>query len=432
LGEVPEGPKSFQHQYDVRVDLNKTKAYLEKARNELQAEKNKITHLRSSIAAELQQKMEAGSSAMLANLLRDQGETLALKARVEARERDLEHRAEQIYHLEVYLVKGQKKLLDTLEEHSGRPWSETQVGLAKTQAELEVKKTLADIEGKLATQSEGLRLRQAAQEMREQQHEQLIHKVIEAEVSEKAVPFDKVDNIAMGAYNTGFAAGKEDSRKEFAKKNNDIAEDEYNDGFAAGKEAGRKEAQEEAHQKGFLEGYGACHRTQTSLYNMRAGRIDFLFDPAHPHNIHNISAQISKFELKAEEAAATAPKLQDKNPVMNSNGKDPVTNSETRQLPNDKPATNGRMNAHAEYHGSTLSVPEFNPLFMNARANIEKKPAGNARFNSYVDKDPITQGHAIVNAPNFVQKPREEPVRQEPVRQEQVRQEQVRQEQVRK
>jgi hypothetical protein len=389
------------------------KASLEKARSELQAEKNKNAHLRSNIAAELQQKMEAGSSAMLANLLRDQGETLALKARLEAKERDLEHRAEKIYHLEVYLAKGQKKLLDTLEEHSGRPWSETQVELAKTQAKLEVWKEQADIEGKLAMKIEGLGLQQAAQKMDEQQYKAGIREVIEAEVSEKAVPFDRVDDIARDAYDDGYSAGKKDSRKKSAKKNNDIAEDEYNDGFAAGKEVGRKEALAEAHQKGFLEGYGACHRTQTSLYNLRAGRIphdspelDFLFDPAHPHNLHNIGAQIRKAELEA----ATAPKVQDKKPVANGNGKAPVTNGETRPVPNDKPATNGRVNGHAEYHAGTLSIPEFKPLWMNGRANLENKPAGNGRLSGYVDKVSITQGRAIANVP-AVQKPREEQVR---------------------
>jgi hypothetical protein len=78
------------------------------------------------------------------------------------------------------------------------------------------------------------------------------------------------------------------------------------------------------------------------------------------------------------------------------------------------------VNGHAEYHAGTLSIPEFKPLWMNGRANLENKPAGNGRFSGYVDKDPITQGRAIANVP-AVQKPREEQGRQEQDRQEQIR-----------
>jgi hypothetical protein len=403
------------------MELNRTNALLKKAEKDLEAERNDTVHLRRTIAEELQQKMEASSSVMLANLLRNQGETLALKARVDAKERELQFREKKIFEIEVYLADGQKLLLNSLEEAGDRPASEIQIKHAQRQAKVEVEKTLANIEGSLTIKNEGLKLRQNAQLMREQQYKTLIREVIQAEMSQKAVPTEQVDKIAEGAYNDGFAAGKEASRKDALRKNNDIAEDEYNNGFAAGKEAGRKEVLYKAHQRGFLEGYGACHRTQVALSKVRQGLIpcdspelDFLYDVNHPDNIFNIGELLGRMEKedKIKQASRDGASEHTKTEI-----KQPEQNGKMQHIPEQKPVLNGkmpimngRMNGYIEHH---LSVPEYKPL-ANIGANIEIKPATNGRYNGYIDKDPITSSKPVT-AP---QKPREEPVpvRQEPFR----------------
>ena len=87
------------------------------------------------------------------------------------------------------------------------------------------------------------------------------------------------------------------------EKAEEIAEIEYNNGYGAGKEIGSKEAQEKSRQRGFLEGYGACHRTQITLSKCRQGLIDrdspelnFLYDANHPHNLWNIGELVGRLE----------------------------------------------------------------------------------------------------------------------------------------
>lgn len=309
FNEIPRVPRQYYPQYDHKRDLvdreytARLSAQLMKTKNELDTERHQNTHLRKMIETEQKQKVDTAYSGMLNNLLRDQTEALALKANVEAKERNLDLRENKIQQYEIFLSEGQKQLFYKLGESGDRPMSAVQQEHARRQAELDVRKSLADIEAQYAVKIEGLRLRAAAQEMREQQYKSLIRKSLQAEMNESALSAEKAD---------------------------EIAEIEYNNGFADGKKVGPKETFDDAQKRGFLEGYGACHRAQVTLSNFRKGRIphdspelEFIFDPAHPYNLLGIGMQIGRFEKQAATATATATavagpsKIDGKKAVMN-------------------------------------------------------------------------------------------------------------------
>ncbi|KAI4606101.1 hypothetical protein J4E80_010309 [Alternaria sp. BMP 0032] len=261
-----------------REQIVRLNAQLMKLKNELDAERNKGVRLRKSIEAEQQQKVEAASSVMLTNLLRDQATTLTLKSKVEARERGLDEREQKITQLEVYLTEGQKQLMYALEENGDRPMSAVQIEHARREADLSAQRAMADMNGKLNIKIEALRLREAAQQMREQNWKAIAREQLEAEFADNSITHEKAD---------------------------EVAEEAYNDGFGAGKEAGRKDALKESHQRGFLEGYGACHRTQVTLSKVRQGLIarddpelDFLYDANHPHNLYTIGSLLGRMETE--------------------------------------------------------------------------------------------------------------------------------------
>ena len=283
FNDAPRVPRSHFNSHGSRggdhgdrEQIVRMNAQLMKLKNELDAERNKGVRLRKSIEAEQQQKVEAASSVMLTNLLRDQATTLTLKSKVEARERDLDEREQKITQLEVYLTEGQKQLMYALEENGDRPMSAVQMEHARREAELSAQRAMADMNGKLNIKIEALRLREAAQQMREQNWKAIAREQLEAEFADNSITHEKAD---------------------------EVAEEAYNDGFGAGKEAGRKEALKESHQRGFLEGYGACHRTQVTLSRFRQGLIarddpelDFLYDANHPHNLYTIGSLLGRME----------------------------------------------------------------------------------------------------------------------------------------
>lgn len=251
-------------------------AQLMKVQNDLSAERQKNANLCKSIEAEQQQKIEAAFSSMVSSLLCKQIEVHTLAAKNEERERDFDFRDKKIKQLEVYLCEGQKQIKYELDDRGIRPMEEVDREYIRRNAELSVRKNMADMESKITARVERVRIREAAQKLREVQYRALIRDSIESELRANSVTKDKVD---------------------------EIAELEYNRGFAAGKASGRAETIEEARQKGFLEGYGACHRAQVAVSDMRAGRLrhdsvelDFLFDPGHLHNPYNIGVQLSRLE----------------------------------------------------------------------------------------------------------------------------------------
>lgn len=270
--------QSNTHRHDDgRDQITRLNAQIMKVKNELESECRKNVHMRKMIETELQKKMEAGFSGMLANLLHDQAEALVLKATFEAKQQDLLNRENQIEQLEVFLAEGQKQLYFDLEDKGIRAMDSVDREHIRREAELMVEKSYTDIEGKLKLQMECLGLREAAQEMREQQYKVLIRTSVESEVHDNMLSQEKAD---------------------------EIAELEYNRGYGAGREIGCKDSDEKSKKMGFLEGYAACHRTQTALDNVRHGRIardnpelDFLFDTGHPDNMFNRGMQIGKLSL---------------------------------------------------------------------------------------------------------------------------------------
>ncbi|CAN9412131.1 unnamed protein product [Alternaria alternata] len=281
FNEGPRASRSHYMSYQPRGDhmdreqFARVSAQLTKIKHELDVERNKNWRLRTTIEAEQQQKVEAASSKMLTNLLREQAEALTLKAKVEARERELDFREQRISQQEVYLSEGQKQLWFSLEANGVRPMSAVDIQHARQEAELNAQKAMADVNGKLNIKIEGLRLRESAQQMREQQYKAIIRDSLK----------DELENSLTD------------------EKAEEIAEIEYNNGYGAGKEIGSKESQEKSRQRGFLEGYGACHRTQITLSKCRQGLIDrdspelnFLYDANHPHNLWNIGELVGRLE----------------------------------------------------------------------------------------------------------------------------------------
>jgi hypothetical protein len=296
-------------------------AQLMKTKHELDAERTKNLRLRKNIEAEQQQKIEAASCIMLTNLLREQAEALTLKSRVEARERDLDLREQKISQLEVYLSEGQKQLMYALEENGDRPMSAVQMEHARREAELNAQKNFADLNGKLEFKIEAQRLREGGQHMREQHYKAMVREELQAELAETSISHEKAEEIA------------------------DI---EYNNGFGAGKEAGRKEALKESHQRGFLEGYGACHLTQVTLSKVRQGLIahndptlDFLYDANHPHNLWNIGELVGRLE-RDDKVALMKDSVKKE---MEDEKKTPVPSQKVEAL-EDGSAMDGKVNGH--------------------------------------------------------------------------------------
>jgi hypothetical protein len=254
-----------------------------KTRNELEAERRKSAGLRKNVEEEIQKGMDKALAGMTTDLLNKQFELLAHQAKVQAKERELQYREDRIEQLEVFLSEGQKYAYRlSNEEEDGLTIAEVIDEHDRRQAELTACKEFADREHKLAMHLQTVHFREAALQMREQQYKAIMRSSFEAEMREKNMP-------------------------DMDAKLNQVADAEYNRGFGAGKVAGRAEAEDEAHQKGFLEGYQACHVTQVALSNFRHGRLardsselDFLYNAAHPHNLFTMGVKIGGLKLDKE------------------------------------------------------------------------------------------------------------------------------------
>ncbi|RYN53665.1 hypothetical protein AA0118_g9475 [Alternaria tenuissima] len=325
FNEGPRASRSHYVSYQPRGDhvdreqFARVSAQLTKIKHELDVERNKNWRLRKTIEAEQQQKVEAASSKMLTNLLREQAEALTLKAKVEARERELDLREQRISQQEVYLCEGQKQLWFSLEANGVRPMSAVDIQHVRQEAEQTAQKATADLNGKLNIKIEGLRLREAAQQMREQQYKTIIRDSLK----------DELENSLTD------------------EKAEEIAEIEYNNGYGAGKEVGSKEAQEKSRQRGFLEGYGACHRTQITLSKCRQGLIDrdspelnFLYDANHPHNLWNIGELAGR--LEHEDNAEKMKNVSKREFAVEK----PVINTKTANVADEPRDMNGKVNGY--------------------------------------------------------------------------------------
>jgi hypothetical protein len=254
-----------------------------KTRNELEAERKKSVGMRKQVEEEIQRGMDKALASMTTDLLNKQFELLAHQAKVQAKERELQYREDKIEQLEIFLSEGQKyNYRQHNEEEGGLSMTEVIQEHNRRQAELTVRKEFADREHKLAMRLQSVHFREAALQRREQQYKAIMRNSFETEMREKTM-------------------------LDMDEKLNQVADVEYNRGFGAGKVAGRAEAEGEAHQLGFLEGYHSCHLTQVSLSNFRHGRLardspelEFLYDPAHPHNLFTMGTKIGGLSLGKE------------------------------------------------------------------------------------------------------------------------------------
>ncbi|KAI8940662.1 hypothetical protein NX059_001932 [Plenodomus lindquistii] len=262
----------------------------------LEVERKTSANMRKTIEMEQQRKSEAAFSSMLGSLMRGQEEAHVMKARAEAKMRDLEQCTKKIEQMEVFLAEGQKQLYFKLDQQGVRPMSAVEREHLKRDAELTVERKLADALGELHMRSERLGLRESAQQLREQQYKTSIRAALEAEIRAAVESSNDAEEIADIEYNCGYAAGKEAAK------------------IAASKEAAKKAASVVEHKDSFIEGYAAYHRAQTALDDLHHGRITsqsprlaFLFDAGHADNFLVRGMQMGQLRMDTATAFAHHP-----------------------------------------------------------------------------------------------------------------------------
>lgn len=274
-------PYEFRRDWAQPEQVVRLRAELIKVKSELHAERSKALELRQTLEASHRENVDAAFSTMLTTLLHQQTEALALKAHAQAHERSLQLREKHIQQLEIFLAQGQKHLMSHHAGETGdRPMSSLQLEHAQRQAELALRSTLASTEAQLSLQAETLRLREAAQEMRETQYKLLIRESLLAELKKAS-------------------ATSSISRAEAAE----TAQAQYAAGFARGVETGRKHACDEAVDRAFLQGYKQCHSALAALSLLRQGKLQvgneelqFLFDPAHALGLYSVGVRIGRLD----------------------------------------------------------------------------------------------------------------------------------------
>ena len=288
---TPNSHPNYRSDGGGREEMARLNALLMKTRNELEAERRKSASMRKTVEVEKEKVMDNALAVMTTDLLKKQAMTLAQQSKLEAKERELEYRQARIVQLEIYLSEGQKQVYRYNEGLDGPTMADVDREHDRRQAELKAQRSVAELEARVAYRIQELKLREASLHTREQQYKVLVRSSFEAEMREKAMP-------------------------DMEAKLDEVADIEYNRGFGVGKAAGRAEAEEEARQKGFLEGYGACHRAQATLSKLRQGLIsrdspelDFVYDAAHPHNLLTVGARIASGAAFKKEKAL-APHLQ--------------------------------------------------------------------------------------------------------------------------
>ena len=259
-----------------------------KTRSELQDERQKNASMRKAVEQEIRTTTEAAFAASTLELFNKQVKTLAQQAKVDAKDRELGYREKRIEQLEIFLNEGQKHFHRRVVEEEGLSIAAIVSEHKSCKDELLAMRNIADREAKLAVRLESLNIREAAQQMREVQYRAVIRESLEAEIRTKGMPDTKA-------------------------KLDEVADLEYNRGYGEGKAAGREEADVGSRQKGFLEGYDACHRAQSALQSLRSGRIprdspelDFLYDASHPHNAYNVGFRYSGGVLSSSKSNGTA------------------------------------------------------------------------------------------------------------------------------
>jgi hypothetical protein len=257
-----------------------------KTRNDLEAERQKNAEIQRTVGAKKQASIGAAMSDLLVDLLHKQADTLAAKAKIQEKERELQYREQKIAQLEVYLSDGQRQLKDQLEERGIRSMSTVDQANLHREVELKVRRQFSDVEGTIAIQVERLRHQEAAQKIREQQYKVLVRDALEADIREQLVQ-DTQTRLA-------------EAKVKEAKYERGLAEDELTGGVENSKVFRKQD---------FLKGYSACYRSEITLYNLRNGRITadspdlaFMYDPTHPENPHIIGLHIGRMEVAIKDA----------------------------------------------------------------------------------------------------------------------------------
>ncbi|KAJ8110216.1 hypothetical protein OPT61_g6883 [Boeremia exigua] len=261
-------------------ELQRTKARLMKADNDLEILRKANAEMRKTVEAEQQASISNAMSGILTDLLQKQADALTAKAKAQEKERELQYRERKIAQLEVYLSEGQKQLKYELEKQGIRLMSVLDESNMRREAELKVKHQFSDIEGKIAIQVERLRHQEAAQKVREQQYKIQIRDELDTDTRKQSA-CDTDAKIVEGR----------------------LTEAAYERGLADGQKVGSAAANQNALRQGFLQGYDACYRTHAAFYDMRNGRVAadspqvaFLYDPTHPENPYNIGLDIGRMK----------------------------------------------------------------------------------------------------------------------------------------
>ncbi|KAL1608800.1 hypothetical protein SLS59_001991 [Nothophoma quercina] len=267
-------------------ELQRMRAQLMKARNDLEVERKVNAEMRRTVGAEKQASISAAMSDMLTELLQKQADALAAKAKIQEKDRELQHREQKIAQLEAYLADGQKQLKFQLEEQGIRMMSAVEEAHLCRDVELKLRHQFFDIEGKIGIQVERLRHQEAAQKIREQEYKASIRDALETEIREQLVQGVRAKAVVSKA-----------------------TEVVYERGLPDGKQVVGVKAPEETLKREFLKGYAACYRSLTALYNLRNGHVTadspelaFLFDPTHSENPHNMGLSIGRVQDMAEKA----------------------------------------------------------------------------------------------------------------------------------
>ena len=267
-------------------ELQRMRAQLMKARNDLEVERKVNAEMRRTVGAEKQASISAAMSDMLTELLQKQADALAAKAKIQEKDRELQHRERKIAQLEAYLADGQKQLKFQLEEQGIRMMSAVEEANLRRDVELKLRHQFFDIEGKIGIQVERLRHQEAAQKIREQEYKASIRDALETEIREQLVQDVRAKAVVSKA-----------------------TEVVYERGLPDGKQVVGVKAPEETLKREFLKGYAACYRSLTALYNLRNGHVTadspelaFLFDPTHSENPHNMGLSIGRVQDMAEKA----------------------------------------------------------------------------------------------------------------------------------
>lgn len=255
-----------------------------KARNDLEVERKLNAEMRRTVGAEKQASISAAMSDMLTELLQKQAEALAMKAKSQEKDRELQYREQKIAQLEDYLSDGQKQLKYQLEQQGVRPMIAVDEVNLRREIESNIRHQFSNIEGQIAIQVERLRHQEATQKMREEQHKALIRDALETEIREQLMQDVQAKAIVSKATKAA-----------------------YEHGLTEGKQTGGVKTSDATLKQEFLKGYAACYRSQTALHNLRNGHVPadspdlaFFFDPTHHENPHNMGLSIGHMDVTVE------------------------------------------------------------------------------------------------------------------------------------